>query len=163
PHHGEDVLCLALKPILPYLENVDQYMSYDRCVAVFSAGDGSATTVQETSTQQALRYVAILSMIHYCEMGGRYRKYFAGVHPMMETNEISRVLFDNLKEDCAATGKDMEETATHFEHEVLESTVCLTKRLKLMCQNDAFVNAFINAQTAIKFLLMDCQEENYGL
>lgn len=161
PHHGEDVLCLALKPILPYLENVDHYMSYDRCVAVFSAGDGTPPQVEETTTQQALRYVAILSLIHYCEMGGRYRRYFAGVSPLMETGEISQILYNNIQRKYDDDGIKMEEVVTEFEQEVLESAVCLTTRLKLMCKNDAFINAFVNAQAAIKFVLMDCQERNF--
>lgn len=160
PHFGEDVLCLALKPILPYLEHVDNYMSYDNCVAVYCPGDGEAPQAQETTVQQALRYVAILSLIHYCEMGGRYRRYFQGVNPMMGTDEMSRILYRNIQHKYEDDGNRMEEMVTEFEKEVLESTQCLTTRLKLMCKNDAFINAFINAETAIKFVLMDCQNRN---
>ncbi len=154
PHHGEDVLCLALRPILPYLKNVDQYMSYDEVTAVFSSGDSSEVKISKTTIQQALKYVAILSLIYYCEMGNRYCGFFKGINPLMAPSEISNSLFENIRALYGDDKERIKKEISHFQKEVLESTQCLVKRLRLICENDAFINAFINAQTVFDFLLM---------
>ena len=154
PHYGEQVFCIALRPILPYLNSVDQYMSYDRVTAVFSAGGTGEVSVSETSTQQALKYVAILSLIFYCEMGERYRGYFADVNPLMSPDEISTILHRNIRRRKADHPADLTQEMATFEKEVMESAQCLTKRLRLICRNDAFINAFSNAQLALQMLLL---------
>ncbi|MFA5060155.1 MAG: hypothetical protein WC676_05960 [Candidatus Omnitrophota bacterium] len=162
PHHGEDILCLALRPILPYLKNVDRYMSYQEVTAVFSAGDASNVKVSKTTTQQALKYVAILSLIYYCEMGNRYCGFLKDISPLTPPKEMADHLLSNIKEIYGEDKAKINEEIAKFQKEVLESAQCLTKRLRLICENDAFLNAFVNAQTALDFLLLKNRKQSAG-
>ena len=44
---------------------------------------------------------------------------------------------------------------TLYTDEIRISNECLVKRLKLLCKNDAFINAYANTQMSNEFLSMD--------
>ena len=145
PQHGHDVLCNALRPLLPYIQEVDQYMSYDKVTAVYRGNDPSFFCVSHTTMQQAIKYLAILSLGHYCEMSERYSKYFDGVIPLMDQQSLIKRIYSNIYVENKGNRNVISEVIKEFKKEMLESTRCLINRLKYLCKNDAFVNAFVNA------------------
>lgn len=152
PHHDEVVLCLGLRPLLPYVESVDRYASCDKVTAVFRGNGSNVLHVCHTNMQNALKYLSILSMMHYCEMGDRYRQYFAGVIPLMSAKEMSARIYANIYlHNNGDSGKITSEIAS-LRAEVLGSSVCLVKRLNMICKKDALINAFINTSAIVESL-----------
>lgn len=152
PHYGEDVLCKALTPMLPYVDHVDKYMSYDKVTAVFREADASALHVSHTTMQQALKYMSFLSLLYYCEMGDRYQCYLKGVIPIMAGQAVAARIYSNMYLIHKGDDVVIEKMIVGFRKEVLESTRCLVKRLRLICKNDAFINAFVNTQVIMDAL-----------
>lgn len=88
--------CNGLGPILPFLEVVDKYVSFDKVKAVYRGDEKELFYVSDTTMQQALKYVCILSLTHYCEAGKKYLKYFLGTIPLMQSREIASRLYMNI-------------------------------------------------------------------
>jgi hypothetical protein len=122
-HCGE--FCHALLPWLPIVDIVDQYVSYERVRAVFKGDTAETWYVSDRPVQEAIQYVCHLSLMHYCDVGKKYRKYFWGIMPLMEPEEIA------------------------------QTTRCQVERLRLICKNDAFMNAFTHAHAVIELLSLE--------
>ena len=152
PEKGKDVLCCALKPMIPYVDKVGKYFSYDQVTAVYRQKKSPVLHVVHTSMQEALKYLSILSLTFYCKMGGKYHRYFDGVIPLMDIQSISDRVYLNIYLECAGNPQKIKEAITIFKKEIFESSKCMVKRLHLLCHHDAFVNAFINAELVTEFL-----------
>ena len=100
--------------------------------------------------QKALRYLAIFSMIFYCEMNERYSKYLTGIIPLMSAKRIAAIIYANIYLFNKGDEEAIASTIKKFKEEILESSKCLVKRLGYICENDVFINAFVNTQ-----LIMD--------
>ncbi len=61
PFRGKDILCSAMKPLLPFLEQVDKFVSWDRATAVYVHKNGEIT-ISETDLQRALQYITNMSL-----------------------------------------------------------------------------------------------------
>lgn len=155
PQHGNDVLCKALRPLLPYVESVDRYMSYDEVTAVFRQKNPDRLHVSRTTTQEALVYLSILCMLHYCEMSERYKDYIRDVRPLMDGEEICRRIYSNIYLIHEGNEEKMASVIPEFKREVFESAECLADRLGMICSRDAFVNAFVNANAVVNLLDFD--------
>ncbi len=137
--------------MFPLLDVVDAYVSFDRVLAAYKADDGSLT-VGETSMQEALRHVSTLSLIHYCQVGRQYRKYYSGVSPLSGAEEFATRLYLNIFWAHSGDRDQTEEFITRFNDQIAQTSANQTARLRLICQNDAFMNAFVSAQAIISFL-----------
>jgi hypothetical protein len=146
PEKGNDVLCNALKPILPFIESVDRYMSFDQTTAIYRGNDPSVIHVSHTTMQQALRYLSVLSLVGYCEMGDRYKKYFSDINPLMKSKLIASRLYSNIYLENEGNQDLISSVITDLKNEVRESIKCLMNRLRFVCKNDAFLNAYVNTQ-----------------
>jgi hypothetical protein len=143
PELNEPGYCHALYPYLAIFDAVDRYPSYEKVQVFYLDPVSNYLSVKKTSLQNALQYVAILSVINYCEIGRQYKDYFFLVTPLMKISEIAwRVylnafwLFNGDKEKTTAQLKKFAD--------VLEITIhCQVKRLGLISKNDSIVNAFI--------------------
>ena len=65
PHKNQEDICDSIRPMLPFLDVVDQYMSYDKVIAVYKGNEDRLVHVKETTMQDALKYVSILSLLRY--------------------------------------------------------------------------------------------------
>jgi hypothetical protein len=158
PQHGKDVLCKALRPLLPYVQAVDQYVSYDKITAVYRGEDPDLFYVSHTTMQNAVKYLAILSLGHYCEMSERYSPYFKGVIPIIEQRELVSKIYSNIFVLNNGDARIISRVIADFKREMLESTRCLIKRLKFICKNDAFINAFVNANLLADMLEFESRD-----
>ncbi len=152
--------CHALFPTLPVLDAVDEHMSYDAAAAVYrTSGDRSVlVAIRQTTMQEALRYVSILSLVHYCEVGQKYREWFFGVTPVMSFDEVVNRLYLNVFWLCRGDRKKAKQLIETFSHEIRITVLCQSERLLRICKRDAFVNAF-SATHLITHLLSRCTDE----
>lgn len=150
--------CHAIRPILAFWENIDQYVSYDHVTAVYRGNEGDKILVAETTMQHALQYLSIMSLMYYCETGKKYWKYFYGVHPLMATEDVVIRVYLNM---FWMSGGGIEKTRaliTKFHDEITTTTRCQLGRIRLFCRHDSFINALILTQLASEFLAMNAEE-----
>ncbi len=95
-HFEKEVLCLALYPVLSVLESSDNFSSYDKVIAIYKEKDNDIIYVSETDMQNALKYISIMSLIHFCDAGIKYSKYFHGIVPIIKIEDFAKKLYLNI-------------------------------------------------------------------
>jgi hypothetical protein len=135
--------CDALRPILPLLDVVDKYNSFEEVTAVYKGDEETLYHVSCTTMQRALRYITNLSLIAYCQVGRKYGKYFSGIIPIMGTEEIANRLYLNMYWTHKGNRDSVDEVISKLNAEISITTRNQMERLRLITQNDAFLNAFV--------------------
>jgi len=135
--------CDALRPILPLLDVVDVYTSYDEVIAVYRGEDKELCHLSFTSMQRALRYLSTLSLMGYCQVGRKYWKYFTGIIPIMRTKEIINRLYLNIYWIHKGDKGSVDQVISRLNSEITITARNQAERLRLICKNDAFLNAFV--------------------
>lgn len=151
--------CNALRPVLPLLETVDRYMSYDRVTAIYRGSDPALAHVSETTVQGALKYLCVISLTQYCRVGWKYRKYYTGIMPLADPEESSLRMYLNIYWLMRGRREEIEGLIARFRDEMRIASENQVKRLAVICKRDAFVNAFVNAQVALEFLSLGVEEK----
>lgn len=154
PGRNESGLCAGLGAVLPFLEYVDKYVSYDKVVAVYRAKDEEVLSVATTTMETALSYVAILSLLYHCLKSKEYWRYYVGVVPLSDTETMVARIYLNIYWLHKGNKEKIDKVISQFQKEVMFTTKNQVKRLNLICKNDAFINAFVSAQVTIVFLSM---------
>jgi len=95
PYRGKDVLCSAIKPLLPFLDNLNDFKSFDPVTVVFR-DTGKVLSIKDTDMQNALQYLTDMSVFQYCEDMKRYREYYSGIRPLRSTSENVQTLLLNI-------------------------------------------------------------------
>jgi hypothetical protein len=72
PERGKKGICYALRPVLPFLEIIDKYVSFDRVTAFYKGDDEKLLYISDSSMQDALQYISILSLMYYCRVGRKW-------------------------------------------------------------------------------------------
>ena len=143
PMRGKTDLCDALRPILPLLPVVDHYYSYDSVLAVYKGTNNELYHVSDTSLQRALRHISNLSLMSYCRVGKQYRKYFAGIIPVLTTEDNANRLFLNIYWFHDGDAQIIDSVISSLHKDITMTTKNQLQRLRLICKNDVFLNAFI--------------------
>ncbi len=158
PEKKSEGLCYALHPVLPFLEVIDKYASYDKVTAFYKGDEKDLLYVSETKVTTALQYISILSLIYYCRIGRKYWRYYYGVNPLTGIRDIRDRMYLNIywlqKGDLKAINRILSE----FKNEIKITSTSQVKRMRLICKNDAFVNAFANTHIATDILSMNMEE-----
>jgi hypothetical protein len=152
PHKNEEDICDSIRPMLPFLDIVDQYVSYDKIIAVYKGSEDKLVHVKATSMQDALKYVSILSLLRYNLVLQKYWKYYYGIIPIMGGREVATRVYLNMYWLHRGNLEEIKEVIKRFGEELRVSSTNQVKRLNLVCKNDAFVNAFVNTQLVTQFL-----------
>ena len=155
PERDTAEICHAILPTLPFLEDIDRYMSYDKVTAVYREVDAGYIVVSETTMQNALQFVTILSLIHYCEVGQQYAEYFTGVNPLMPLESIGKAVFLNVYLACQGDVEQATALIDAMSKDILETARCQIKRLRLISSRDAFLNAFVNTELITRFVVKE--------
>ncbi len=163
PERETAEICHAILTTLPFFDDVDRYMSYDRVTAIFRDGDNDTLLIRETSMQEALQYVSILSLMHYCEVGRKYYAFFEGVNPLMPQIQIATAVFRNMYLACEGDLNILTETLQTMQAELLQTSQCQIKRLQLISNGDAFLNAFVATESTTELMLMEVRDRLMGL
>lgn len=154
PLKGSDTFCNALRPLVPFLDVVDKFASFDKVLAIYKGENENIYHVANTTMQSAFKYISILSLIEYCQSGKKYWKYFLGVIPMMRGMEVATKMYLNLFIVHMGNKKEIAKVISEFnQQEKITSQNQLT-RLRLICKKDVFLNAFVNTQIAFDFLTL---------
>ncbi|MFZ0034432.1 MAG: hypothetical protein WAK60_05535 [Sedimentisphaerales bacterium] len=147
-------LCDAIRPTFPFLDALDKYLSHDQVTAVYKEDKGGLC-VHRTTMQQALRYLSVLSLVYYCQVTKKYWKHFWGIMPLMRAQEIAARLYLNFFYLSGGSKSAAEESISKFKEEITITSRNQVKRMNLVCDNDAFMNAFVNTQVITDILSFD--------
>ena len=153
PHINKKNICDSIRPLLPFLDIVDKYVSFDEVIAVYKGNEDNLVHVKATTMQNALRYVSILSLLRYNLVLQKYWKYYYGIIPIMGGREVAARVYLNMYWFHKGNLEEMKAMIRRFGEELRVSSTNQVKRLNLVCKNDAFVNAFVNTQLVTQFLI----------
>ncbi len=155
PLRKEGGICNALRPILPFLEIIDKYTSIDEVVAIYKEKNAEVLNVADSTMQVALKYLSILSLFFYCEAGQKYSKFFWGITPLSGAKDIAMRFFLNVYWFHKGNLEEINKFISKYREIVTTTTQNQTKRLRLICKNDAFLNAYVSTHISSEFLTMD--------
>lgn len=160
PLAGQGGLCDALRPALTFLDEVNRFASYDSVTAIYRSPETDMLRIATpVSVQHALRDVAFLSLISYCQNGQqKFGRYFRGIAPLLETVEIANRLYLNIFWIHHGDRDAVNQAVEVFAREILIATRNQNARMHLLCTNDAFLNAFVAAQVAIELLTINVED-----
>ena len=145
-------ICHAIMAFLPFVDELDRYLSYDSVTAVFRDQGPNLLHVAETTMQEALKYLSLLSLMYYCEVGRKFFPFFQGVNPLMPAEEIAQCVFRNLHVHCGGDLNEVRRLVQGMREEIEVTTRCQMDRLRLICHHDAFLNALVNFQLTTRWL-----------
>ena len=151
PFLGQDVFCSAMKPLLPFIEQVDQFNSYDKVTAVYVKRAG-LEYICETNMQTALQYVTNIAVFEYCEDAKQFRRYFQGIEPLLDMTEVVSRLFLNIYWLSKGNRRKIAKTINDMQHAVTVTSKSCVNRLNLMCQKDGLINAYVRTHILAGFL-----------
>ena len=157
PFKGQSVFCSAIKPLLPFLEEMDRFNSYDNVTAVYVKRKG-LVDVCETNMQNALQYVTNMATFEYCEDAKQYRIYFQGIEPFMGMKEALSRLFLNIYWLNKGDWKKVYTVIEEMRYAVTVISKNCVERLNLMCNSDAFVNAYVKTHILADMLGVNFDE-----
>jgi hypothetical protein len=152
PHRDKEDICDSIRPVLPFLDIVDNYVSYDEVIAAYKGNEDKLIHIRATTMQDALKYVSTLSLLRYNLVLQKYWRYYYGVIPIMSGKEIATRVYLNMYWLHKGNAEEIKETIKRFGEELRVSSANQVKRLNLVCKNDAFMNAFVNTQLVTQFL-----------
>lgn len=152
PQRDTAEICHSIMTALPFLEDIDRYMSYDEVVAVYREAGSDVLQVIETTMQEALKFISILSLTHYCEVGRKFGPYFEGVNPLMPPPDLAAAVYRNLFLAVHGDLDQLRSTIETMQSELLQTARCQIARLQLISQRDAFLNAFVATHTSTQLL-----------
>ncbi len=158
PKRDTAEICHAIMATLPFVDDVDRYVSYDAVTAVYRGQDSTVLHVADTTLQEALKYLSLLSLMQYCEVGLKYFPYFQGVNPLMPAEDVARRVFHNLYFDCRGDLDEVGRIIRSMQEEIQVTARCQMDRLRLICRNDAFLNAMVNVHSTAAWLDFDLDQ-----
>ncbi len=143
-------LCHAIFPILHFAQAFDGRRSYERVTLVMRDSETKTLRIQETSVQEAVQPISILSLTNYCELGHKYHELFYGVMPFLTPNEL--ILRLTMNAFWLADGnREAAEARLKSLFEDLDVTIqCQMERIRLVTKSDAFLNSFVRTHILAK-------------
>jgi hypothetical protein len=155
PLRGNGKACGSLKIIAPFVDVIDKSKSFDDALCIYRTGDEQVYYLGVADFQNALKYCVILSLTEYCGFGKKFKKYFHRIMPINKFTEMAIQLYMNIYCIHGGDKQEIEKVIMEMGSWASEAVNMQTRRLKLICKNDAFLNAFAGVQTAIEFLATD--------
>jgi len=152
PHRNQEDICDSIRPVLPFLDFVDKYVSYDKVIAIYKGHEDKLIHIRATTMQDALKYVSILSLLRYNLVLQKYWKYYYGIIPIMSGREVASRVYLNMYWLHKGNLEEIREMNKRFGEELRVSSANQVKRLNLVCKNDAFMNAFVNTELVTQIL-----------
>lgn len=156
PARDTAVMCHALPAIAPFLVQLNAYQSFDEMNAVYvdhcGKDESNLLYVSRTSLQRALQYVAMQSVLGYCEVGRLYFKYFSGIVPFAPAMTIAERIYANIMLEKNGDLKAVESVIEEMRSNLMVTMACQLKRVRLVSRTDVFMNAFVNLHMALEML-----------
>jgi hypothetical protein len=102
--------------------------------------------------QEALKYLSIISLFDYCEIGKLYKKYYYGIIPLCDSKTIAKKIYLNMffinsqRYKSSMALNDFYDKNKEFIEEFISKITIISenqiKRIQLVCNSDAFINAY---------------------
>lgn len=158
PRKNKEDICDSIRPVLPFLDKVDKYVSFDEVIAAYKSNQDGLLHIKKTTMQDALRYVSILSLLRYNMVLRKYWRYYYGVIPLMGGKEVACLIYINMYWQHKGSKEELDSVIAKFREEIRVSSENQVKRMNLVCKNDVLINAFVNTQIVSEFLAMDIED-----
>lgn len=139
-------LCRAFYPLVPFLKELEKYLSFDKTIAIYKGAKEGSLFIKDTTLQDALKSVSILSLMYYCHVGIKYGRYFYGIMPLMDVEKIASRLYLNIFWFHNGKENEINRVISQFNEELRNTSKNIVERLNLICKSDAFMNAFVITQ-----------------
>jgi len=158
PLKGEKTICDAIRPVLPLIEQLDKFVSFDEVTAVYRGEDNKLYHLAVTNMQTALKYIAITSLVFFCQYGKKYQKYFWQIMPLSGGHDCCIRMYLNIYSLHKGKEDEIKEIILKFVEKIRITTQNQVKRLNMICKNDALMNAFVNTQVTSEFLNLNVEQ-----
>lgn len=163
PERDTATICHAIMTVLPFQKEIDEFLSHQNVLAAYREPPSSDNKqrglyLRQTTMQQALQYITILSLMFYCEVGKAYYACFENTNPLMPSKALSKVVFANMYLQCKGDRETLETLLEKMTSEILQTAKCQVKRLQLICKHDAFINAIIGTHTTVQLILQNLHD-----
>lgn len=155
---GKDDFCDAIRPILPFLGVIDKYVSFEEVIAVYKEDDDKLLHVVDTTMHEALKYVSLLSLMQYCQVGRWYWRYYMGIMSLKGSKEAATRLYLNIYYLHKGSKDEIDKLISTFIEQIRITSQNQVKRMNLICKKDTFMNAFVSTQVVTDFLSMDIEK-----
>jgi len=156
PARETAAMCHALPAIAPFLDQLSDYQSFNELSAVYvdryAPDESCILHVSRTSLQRALQYVAIQSVLGYCEIGRLYYKYFSGIIPFASAQVMAERIYANIMLEKNGDLESVESVIEKMRSNLMVTMACQLKRVRLVSSTDVFANAFVNLHAALEML-----------
>lgn len=156
PARHTAAMCHALPAILPFLDELNPHKSYKHVYAMYVESgvekEEPVIHLSRTSLQRALHFVAMQSVLSFCEIGRLYRKYFSGIVPFSSPKTIAERIYANVMLEKNGSQDEVHKTLQAMCNDLSVTMECQIKRVRLVSRSDAFANAFVNLHLALYLL-----------
>jgi hypothetical protein len=154
PERTRARFCHALPPTLAFVDELAGFKSFHQVTAVYRGPESTLVVAPNTTMQEALLFVAALSLMYHCEVGKKYWKYFMGVHPLQDPDKLSARVYLNIYWECQGNQAAVQEKLEAFVEDITTISSCQANRLRLIVSDDALINAFASVQSQVVCLAM---------
>lgn len=154
PERDRALFCHALPPTLAFVDELAGVKSFHNVTAVFRGPEPTLVVAPNTTMQEALQFVAAMSLMNHCEVGKKYWKYFVGVHPLQDPDTLSARVYLNIFWECQGNRAAVQEKLESFTEEITSTSICQVNRLRLIVNDDALINAYASVQSQVVCLAM---------
>jgi hypothetical protein len=152
PEKDRAHFCHALPATLAFVDELEGIKSFHNVTAVYRGPGATLVVAPNTTMQEALQFVAALSLMYHCEVGKKYWKYFLGIHPLQRPEEVSARIYLNIFWECHGNQDAVERVLRTFKEEITTISSCQADRLRLIVHDDALLNAFAIVQSQVACL-----------
>lgn len=155
----DKTLCDGMKVILPIIEELNDRKSYDPVVAIFRNDD--ELVIRHTQLQHALEYIMHMMVTEFCTLSKIYSRYYHGVKPLMQAQEVAEKIFFNIMNDFSNNFELSKLRAKQLDAIIELTSRSRAKRISNLATGDVLLNA--NANMALPTLLLKMaleQDEN---
>jgi hypothetical protein len=142
----------CVQPFLPVIAELGGYDSYAPVRAMYKPPGSDYVIVADTTLQEALKYVTILSFTDYCETGLLYKELFHGVNPLTSTMEIVRTVHRELYWNLAGDESKMKDKIAEMRTVMAGIAPNLMVKIRRMIPNDALANSVHKIHIISEFL-----------
>jgi hypothetical protein len=154
PERDRAHFCHALPATFAFVDDLQGFKSFQKVLVVYRGPEPTLAVAPNATMQEALQFVAIMSLMHHCEVGKKYWKYLLGIHPLQSPDELSARIYLNIYWESHGDQEVVERVLQRFQDDITILAQCQANRLRLVVDDDALVNAFASVQSQIACLTL---------
>ncbi|MFH1653373.1 MAG: hypothetical protein ABIE74_04880 [Pseudomonadota bacterium] len=150
-------MCDAIRPTLPLIDQLGGYNSFDQVTAIYKEVGKKELHIADTDMQNALRYISILSLTQYCQKAKMFYRYFKGVIPIMDSDDVAKQIYMNIYWINRGEEKLIQSELDKFKKVLFITTQNQNNRLDIIMKEDSLKNAFAIVHIVSELLSMNAE------